>query len=194
MVFEGKEMKTTRKNVRNNYDEKIDFLKAAISDLAGNLALLDTKISIIMATVGVILGLVVACKSNILKAYYFYLDNCCLKHIFLLLSVAYIISVVITFVYGIKCIIIRFGKSKSSSLWFFDTVAYGGISEREYVHRIKHISDKDIMKNLSVEVYKLNIINNRKMRSGKMTIIIFSISCAIIAALMTMVGISYLVV
>ena len=95
-------MKTTRKKGGNNYDEKIDFLKAAISDLAGNLALLDTKISIIMATVGVILGLVVACKSNILKAYYFYLDNCCLKHIFLLLSVAYIISVVITFVYGIK--------------------------------------------------------------------------------------------
>ena len=38
-----------------NYDNTNDFLKVAISDLTGNLTLLDTKISIIMATEGVIL-------------------------------------------------------------------------------------------------------------------------------------------
>ncbi len=187
-------MKTDRKKLKSSYDKTIDFLNIAISDLAGNLTLLDTKISIIMATVGVILGLVVACKSNVLKAYIFYADNCHLKYIFLLLSAAYIISIIITFVYGIKCIMIRFGKSKTSSLWFFNTAIYGGISELEYIHKVRNMSDEAIVKNLSAEVYKLNIINNRKMRSGKTTIIFFSISCAIIAALMIMVGISYLVV
>lgn len=56
------------------------------------------------------------------------------------------------------------------------------------------MTDESIMKNLAVEVYKLNRINNRKMRTGKTTIILFAISCAVISALMIMVGISYLVV
>ena len=175
-----------------DYSNTNDFLKTAISDLTGNLTLLDTKISIVLATVGVVLGLVVACKSNVLKAYYFYSENCLFKFIFLSLSLAYIISIITTFIFGIKCIMIRFGKSKSSSLWFFKTEAYGGITEQKYIQNIRRMSDEYIMKNLAVEVYKLNTINNRKMRAGKTTIVMFSISCAFIAALMIMVGISYL--
>lgn len=190
---ENKLKNRTRKCI-SSYDSTNDFLKVAISDLTGNLTLLDTKISIIMATVGVILGLVVACKSNILKAYYFYEDICIFKAIFLLLSAAYIVSIIFTFVYGIKCIMIRFGKSKSSSLWFFQTEDNGGITEQNYIKRVKYMTDESIMKNLAVEVYKLNRINNRKMLTGKTTIILFAISCAIISALMIMVGISYLVV
>lgn len=190
---ENKLKNRTRKCI-SSYDSTNDFLKVAISDLTGNLTLLDTKISIIMATVGVILGLVVACKSNILKAYYFYEDICIFKAIFLLLSATYIVSIIFTFVYGIKCIMIRFGKSKSSSLWFFQTEDNGGITEQNYIKRVKYMTDESIMKNLAVEVYKLNRINNRKMLTGKTTIILFAISCAIISALMIMVGISYLVV
>lgn len=187
-------MRIRKQRSNFNYDNINDFLKVAISDLTGNLTLLDTKISIIIATAGVILGLVVACKSNVLKAYYFYANNCCTKCMFLLLSLTYIINVIITFIYGIKCIMIRFGKSKSSSLWFFDTESYGGLSEEIYIKKIKCMSDETIMQNLSAEVYKLNTINNRKMRAGKTTIIMFSLSCAVITALMIMVGISYLVV
>ena len=189
-----KKMKNLTRKCISSYDITNDFLKVAISDLTGNLTLLDTKISIIMATVGVILGLVVACKSNILKAYYFYEDICIFKAIFLLLSATYIVSIIFTFVYGIKCIMIRFGKSKSSSLWFFQTEDNGGITEQNYIKRVKYMTDESIMKNLAVEVYKLNRINNRKMLTGKTTIILFAISCAIISALMIMVGISYLVV
>lgn len=187
-------MKNFRRKHKSNYESTNDFLKLAISDLTGNLTLLDTKISIIMATVGVILGLVVACKSNILKAYYFYEDVCIFKVLFLFLSGTYIVSIILTFVYGIKCIIIRFGKSKSSSLWFFQTEDYDGITEQNYIKRVKFMTDESVMKNLAVEVYKLNRINNRKMRTGKTTIILFAISCAVISALMIMVGISYLVV
>ena len=187
-------MKNFRRKHKSNYESTNDFLKLAISDLTGNLALLDTKISIIMATVGVILGLVVACKSNILKAYYFYEDVCILKAFFLFLYATYIVSIIITFVYGIKCIMIRFGKSKYTSLWFFQTQDYDGITEQNYIKRVKYMTDESIMKNLAVEVYKLNRINNRKMRTGKTTIILFAISCAVISALMIMVGISYLVV
>lgn len=190
---ENKLKNRTRKS-KSSYNSTNDFLKMAISDLTGNLTLLDTKISIIMATVGVILGLVVACKRNILKAYYFYEDICIFKAVFLLLSAAYIVSIIFTFVYGIKCIMIRFGKSKSSSLWFFQTEDYDGITEQNYIKRVKYMTDESIMKNLAVEVYKLNRINNRKMLTGKTTIILFAISCAIISALMIMVGISYLVV
>lgn len=194
MSYKRERLKRNNQEHGSNYGNTSDFLKLAISDLTGNLTLLDTKISLIMATIGVILGLVVACKSNILKAYYFYEGICIFKAIFLLLSAAYIVSVIITFVYGIKCIMIRFGKSKSSSLWFFQTEDYGGITEQNYIQKVKHMTDESIMKNLAVEVYKLNSINNRKMRTGKTTIILFAISCAIISALMIMVGISYLVV
>ncbi len=183
-------------NKRNNanYDKTDEFLKDAISDLSGNLTLIDTKISIILATVGVILGLVVACKSNILKAYYFYSDNNISNVVFLLLSLIYVISIIITFIYGIKCIMIRFGKSDSKSLWFFKTKDYGGISEENYIQKVKCMSEETMMKNYAAEVYKLNQINNKKMYAGKVTIILFAVSCATIATLMVMVGISYLVV
>ena len=194
MSYKRERLKRNKQEYSSDNSNTSDFLKAAISDLTGNLTLLDTKISLIMATVGVVLGLVVACKSNVLKAYHFYEDICIFKAIFLLLSVAYIVSVIITFVYGIKCVMIRFGKSKSSSLWFFQTEDYGGITEQNYLQKVKHMTDESITKNLAVEVYKLNRINNRKMRTGKITIIMFAISCAIISALMIMVGISYLVV
>lgn len=187
-------MKNVKLKKVRNYDNTADFLKNAISDLTGNLVLLDTKISLIMATVGVVLGLVVACKSNVLKAYYFYSDFCLLKTIFLLLSFAYVLSIIMTFVFGIKCIMIRFGKAKSVSLWFFNTKEYGGITEEDYVNKVKCMSDETIIDNLAVEVYKLNGINNRKMRAGKITINLFSISCGVIASLMIMVGLSYLVV
>ena len=190
----GNKLKNRKGKSKSSYDRTNDFLKVAISDLTGNLTLLDTKISIIMATVGIILGLVVACKRNVLKAYYFYENICIFKTVFLLLSAAYIVSTIFTFVYGIKCIMIRFGKSKSSSLWFFQTEDYDGITEQNYIKRVKYMTDESIMKNLAVEVYKLNRINNRKMLTGKTTIILFAISCAIISALMIMVGISYLVV
>lgn len=184
-------MKKDAGNGSINFDSTNDFLKAAISDITGNLALLDTKISIVMATVGVILGLVVACKSNILRAFHYYLAICPFNILFLLLAGLYIISVIGVFVRGINCITIRFGKSKISSLWFFETEDYGGISESEYLYRITHMSSDDITENLANEVYKLNTINNRKMHAGKRTIVLFSISCAIIATLMIMVGISY---
>lgn len=76
----------------------------------------------------------------------------------------------------------------------FQTQDYDGITEQNYIKRVKYMTDESIMKNLAVEVYKLNRINNRKMRTGKTTIILFAISCAVISALMIMVGISYLVV
>lgn len=187
-------MRHHKRTIDSNCDHTNDFLKVAISDLTGNLMLLDTKISIIMATAGVIMGLVIACKSNILRAYYFYSNHCFLKFIFLLLSTVYIISIIVTFAFGIKCIMIRFGKSESPSLWFFKTEDYGGISEQCYMQKVKHMTNEKIMKNLAIEVYKLNKINNRKMRAGRLTVVLFSISCVIIVALLLMVGIFYLVV
>ena len=134
----------------DNYEHNSDFLKSAISDLAGNLALVDTKISIILATVGVVLGLVVACKSNILRAYDFYSNTCVWK---------------LTFVFGIRCVMIRFGKSKTKSLWFFKTEEYDGISEKTYVEKAIESTDKTILNSLASEVYKLNQINNKKMNA-----------------------------
>lgn len=187
--------KNENKSKANCNDDFVnDFLQAAISDLAGNLNLLDTKISIVMATVGVILGLVVACKNNILRAYYFYSNYNFLKTVFLFLSITYVIFVIATFICGIHCIKIRFGKSKSPSLWFFDTEEYGGKSEQDYYRKVKNATKEDIKKNLSTEVYNLNLINNHKMRAGRATIILFSASCFVLFMLMIMVGIQYLVI
>ena len=178
---------------RNKNSEKNnEFLESAISDLAGNLSLVDTKISIILATIGVILGLVVACKSNILKAYCYYAQSDLMKVIFIFLVIAYVSSVVLSFVFGIKCIMIRFGKSNKKSLWFFKTEKFGGISEKDYLKDIRALTDEDVTRNLAIEVYKLNDINNSKMKDGKKTIVFFAISCMIIAIIMILVGLFYL--
>lgn len=171
-----------------------DFLFAAISNLAGNLNFLDTKISIVMAAVGVVLGLVVACKSNILRAYNYYSECCVLKVVFMLLSFVSILSMLFVFVFGIRCIMVRFGKSESPSMWFFRTVNYGGIPEQEYYQKIKQMTDKDVTNSLSSELYKLNSINDRKMRAGRAAIVSFFISCISLFFSMFMVGIAYLVV
>lgn len=177
----------------DNYEHNSDFLKSAISDLAGNLALVDTKISIILATVVVVLGLVVACKSSILRAYDFYSNTCVWKALFLFLSFACIVSIILTFVFGVRCVMIRFGKSKTKSLWFFRTEEYGGISEKNYIEKAIKSTDDTILNSLASEVYKLNKINNKKMNEGKKTIVFFSISCGIISVLMMMVAVFYLV-
>lgn len=187
-------MNYIRSKRKRSYLEINDFLKSAITDLTGNLTLLDTKVSIVIATVGVILGLVVACKSNILKAYYFYTTNRWLMLLFVSLSISYIISIVMSFVFGVKCIFVRFGNSQSKSLWFFKTEKYGGISEKNYIYKVKKMTTKELTNNLAVEVYKLNMINNCKMHNARITMIMFSISCSIISGLMTMVGFCYLVV
>ena len=183
-----------KRRSKTNCNNKMDFLKAAITDLSGNLKLLDTKVSIIIASIGVVLGLVVSCKSNYLKAYFYYSVNCMLKTIFLLLSAAFIIRVILTFAFGINCIMIRIGKGKSLSLWFFSTERFGGITEQNYYQKVQHMTDETILKNLANEVYKLNTINNLKMRAAKKTIVLFSLSCLIILVLMVMVGFSYLMV
>ena len=183
-----------KRRSKTNCNNKMDFLKAAIADLSGNLKLLDTKVSIIIASLGVVLGLAVSCKSNLLKAYYYYSEICVLKCIFLLLSAAFVISVITTFAFGINCIMIRIGKSKSFSLWFFNTDHFGGITKQNYYRKVQQMTDETILKNLADEVYKLNTINNIKMRAAKRAIVLFALSCSIILVLMVMVGFSYIVV
>ena len=186
-------MKENKEKASDNYQNTCEFLKAAISDLAGNLNLIDTKISIVMATAGVLLGLAIACKSNFLSAFHFYSGNYFLKAVFISLTVTYSVVVLLTYIFGINCIMIRFGKSKRPSLWFFETEEYGGVGEKNYIQKIKQMNDEGIVENLSVEVFKLNTINHAKMLAGRKTLICFSISSAILFSITIMASISYLI-
>ena len=51
----------------NNYKLKQTFLTSAISDIFGNIKFLDTKILIVMATMGVIIEGLISCKVNLMR-------------------------------------------------------------------------------------------------------------------------------
>lgn len=172
-------------------DDKKNILLATISDLSGNLKLLDTKVSILIAAAGVIFGALISCRGNIFKAYNYFSMIPYLKYIFLILTICYIVSIVIFISYGLSTIMPRIGKSRKNSIWFFDTDI---VSEEKYKEKISNYSTQDLLECLESEVYKLNQINRNKIKRSRIAIKTFKVSCYIFMSVMIMVGIFYICV
>lgn len=174
-----------------DYSSIQNYLISAISNLAQNINLLDTKVSILMGTSGLILGLIVTCRSNVYYAYLIFKTNTVTNFVFFFLVACYLFSLFETFYFGLKSLISRIGKSKHDSLWFFST-ENKKTSEDQYYKKVYDLSDKEMIKSLSSEVYKLNSINCIKIKNSKFSIVFFSISCFMVLLIFIVVGIVYL--
>jgi len=173
----------------DNFESKKSVLLAAISDLSGNLKLIDTKVSIIIASSGIFFGGLINCRSNILKAYRSFESFPLCKYFFFGVALIYIISILALLFFGIRTIIPRIGKSKRFSIWFFNT---DDVSEDEYKTKIQKYSDENLIDTLESEVYKLNKINRTKIHQSQKAVISFVFSFGSFLTVMMMVGLYYL--
>lgn len=161
--------KENRKTENMNIKTKQDFLSSAISDISSYIHLTDTKVSIIMAVMAVIIATITTCYKVIL-------DNissikwCSLIGVVeVLFLLAFILTFSGVFIFGILTIRGHRPKLKYKSKWFIiDSVEIYPFEN--YKRDVMQMTDVDILDNMAAELYKLNDINRQKQNSYKWVI------------------------
>lgn len=174
-------MKEKNKNIMKEEEYEIDigkiqsFLSSAIVDISGYIKFSDTKVSIIMATLGIIIGGIANCRSAIYKTYKAIPECSIVKLAFLGGAIIFLISVIMVYFWGLQTIKSHTSKIAFDSLWFIK-------EDREkypfdiYKNKVKKMTPKDIVETMAAELYKLNDINKQKMNSTGKTIKAFSVT------------------
>lgn len=157
--------------VKDNFTEKQNFLNSAINDIAGNLKLIDTKISLLLTTSGVILNALISCRSNIYTVYVISKSQNTLLIIFLFILILYIFTLCLFVFFGIKAITVRKGKS-NKSLWFLGDRAFN-LDLNAYQDQIINLTKKEIICYLSDELYNINLINSKKLKYARLSFQLF---------------------
>lgn len=164
---------------------KQSFLASAISDISTYIQLADTKVSIIMAAVVAILAGIASCYEPI-GAAIVNITPCSLIGVLLIIfSLIGAVGIILVFVFGILTIRAHSSNINYKSKWFLikSTKEY---SFDEFAKDVNKMSDEDILKNMSAELYKLNDINRQKMRTMTWTLRSFSLLLVAIAAVIAL--------
>lgn len=169
-----------KKNTSNDKQNGIDFgkiqnfLGSAISDISGYIKFSDTKVSIIMAAMGVIIAGIINCR-NIIYTTYKLMPNCSLLQLlFAVILVTFLTATVLVYFWGLQTIKSHTCEIEFKSLWFIKEKRelYSFENHRDAVEKM---TDKDIVDTMAAELYKLNDINKQKMKTMKKTIKAFSV-------------------
>ena len=168
---------------------KQNFLASAISDISTYIQLTDTKVSIIMGAVVAILVGIAACYESI-GSVVRKIIPCSWKGVLLIILIVLgFISMILVFAFGIMTVRGHSCIIDYKSKWFLPkpTKEY---SFDEFTRDILRMNDNDIIINMSAELYKLNDIHRRKLRTMKWTLYAFSgflivIACVVILFLVT---------
>ncbi|MBY8909855.1 hypothetical protein K6L05_08625 [Salinicoccus roseus] len=169
---------------------KQSFLSDAISDIAGNIRFLDTKVSIIMAAIVAMIGGVLA-SINTIESLVQNISPCSwLGVLIIFLSIICLISTISVFIFGINTIKGRISNFQYNSKWFL-THPMKKYSFTAYKNDVLKMNSQDIIENMTAELYKLNDINKQKMKSMRRVIIAFStslISAFLLGLVLSLVG------
>lgn len=169
-----------KKNTSNDKQNGIDFgkiqnfLGSAISDISGYIKFSDTKVSIIMAAMGVIIAGIINCR-NIIYTTYKLMPNCSLLQLlFAVILVTFLTATVLVYFWGLQTIKSHTCEIEFKSLWFIKEKREL-YSFENYRDAVEKMTDKDIVDTMAAELYKLNDINKQKMKTMKKTIKAFSV-------------------
>lgn len=169
-----------KKNTSNDKQNGIDFgkiqnfLGSAISDISGYIKFSDTKVSIIMAAMGVIIAGIINCR-NIIYTTYKLMPNCSLLQLlFAVILVTFLTATVLVYFWGLQTIKSHTCEIEFKSLWFIKEKREL-YSFENYRDAVEKMTDKDIVDTMVAELYKLNDINKQKMKTMKKTIKAFSV-------------------
>ena len=164
---------------------KQSFLASAISDISTYIQLADTKVSIIMAAVVAILIGIAACYEPIGQVVANIVPCSWIGVSFIISATVGAVSIILVFLFGNLTIQSHRCKINYKSKWFL-SMSTKEYSFDEFSKDVNKMTDEDIIKNMSAELYKLNDINRQKMKTMKWTLHSFSlflIAIAIIAIL-----------
>lgn len=180
----GKE-KNKRKMVPSEglqkFDSEIDysrtqsFLSSAISDIAGHTNVFDTKVSIVMAALGVIISGLINCWELLYDSYKCLERGSMLYISFCFILFLFCISMVLVYFWGVQTIRTHACNISFKSLWF--------IREKQeeypfeiYKSDIENLTVKDIINNMSAELFKLNDIYRQKQVTTRRTVSAFAVA------------------
>lgn len=152
---------------------KQTFLSSAITDISTYIQLTDTKVSIIMAAVVAIIVGMATCYEPIGKSVADIIPCSWIGVLFIIFALFSAISVVLVFLFGLLTVRAHSSIVKYKSKWFL-TQPTKEYSFDEFLKDVEKMNNKDIIKNMTVELYKLNDINRQKMKTLKWTLYSFS--------------------
>lgn len=164
---------TIKPDEKNNLN-KLEFLYNAINDIAGNIRYIDTKIALILASLGVIVGIVLTCREDLCFAY----GNLGKLRIYFLFSIIiFAVCALFTAIFSLVCLIPRHYENEEElkkTFWHFNPIA----DYKNFKNFYREFNDcLNIESEVCKEVYKLNIINNKKYFWSKRATILFCITC-----------------
>jgi len=159
-----------------------NFLNSAINDVSGWIKFLDTKVSIIMVALGVVISGIINCREIIYDTYQM-LQVYSLLHIFFCVLVfMFAIATALVYFWGLQTIKAHRCNINFKSLWFI-------IEKKDdypfeiYKEDIKKMTEKDVIDALAAELYKVNDIYRQKAVTMKRTIRVFGIALVVLFAI-----------
>lgn len=156
-----------------DYAKTQSFLNSAISDISGYIKFFDTKVSIIMSALGVIISGIINCRQIIYDTYKG-TEDCSLLHIFFcFLLIIFVLNVVLVYCWGILTIRAHVCNLNFKSLWFLKENKESYPFET-YRADIEKMTTKNIVDTLAAELYKLNDIYRQKASTTKKTVASFA--------------------
>lgn len=182
-------MSKRKKSVKNeqtgseiDYSKTQNFLISAISDISGYIKFLDTKVSIIMAALGVIISGTINCRETVFNTY-----NKIQKYSFLnifmcIVMLLFSLCVILVFFWGLCTIKAHYCSIDYKSAWFIKDKKED-YSFEAYKHEVENMTSKDVIDTLSAELYKLNDIYKQKAKTTKCAIREFATALVLLVVL-----------
>ena len=163
-----KETTIVNSNVNTN-EMKQTFLTNAISDIATNIQLADTKVSIIMGSLVAFIAGILACNEQIFHVLSSINPCSWLGVSIVAFALLLFLSILAVFVFGILTIRGHVSNIGYKSKWFLSGVSKE-YSFDAYKQDLHAMTNDDIIENMGAELYKLNDINQQKARTLKWVI------------------------
>lgn len=185
-------------NVELNAEMTRSFLSDAISNLASCIQLIDTKVSIIMAAIAAIIAVTVAPgEGSLANAYTRLSANTCHKwHLIGLIGILFL-GLVVAIVSGALAIHINPPMTRKDTAWYFSTKkpknkaksavndAPKSIDRSEignYVAEVAGMGKQGIIMTMAEELWKLNSINEKKVKRYKWQLFSFLVAAGAFVA------------
>lgn len=157
------------------FEMKQNFLSSAIVDISTYIQLADTKVSIIMGSVVALLVGGFTCYEPINNLLTTIKPYSWMGIVITILLIVLLLSVILVFLFGILTIKGHVSDIGYKSKWFINqsTKKY---SFDSYKNDIDEMDKKDIIENMTAELYKLNDINRQKSKTMRWVIRAFASS------------------
>lgn len=146
---------------------------------------MDTKVSIIMAALGVVIAGIINCRNLIMDTYNIVKVDETKCMILIAIVMSLLTSIFYVYFWGIRTLMAHNCNIQYESVWFIRKE----ITFEKYRKKVKKMDSNDITDTMIAELYKLNYINKMKMRFISKTIKAFGASIIILVIVLAYVGI-----